>query len=92
MDSASYQGRVRTSCIILMRLDVNPTQPHINPDGQKIMGTHLHIYTENNDMTCAVPFDINNSDLYQLCFAFFERFNIVEPPDVYQQLTIEGVE
>ena len=53
---ASYQGRVRTSGVILMRLDVNPTAVHPNPDEEKITGTHLHVYTEEYDMAMAVPF------------------------------------
>ena len=85
---ATYQGRVRTSGVLLMRLDVNPTAVHPNPDGEKIEGTHLHIYTEKHDMGYAIPFDIESKDLYQLCFSFFERFTIVEPPTVMQQLTL----
>ena len=87
--SASYQGRVRYgSGAILMRLDVNPTQPHRNPDGEKISGTHLHIYTEEYGERMAVPFDVEDKDLFDLCYAFFERFNIVETPRVTQQLTL----
>jgi len=85
---ASYQGRVQTSGIILMRLDVNPTAVHTNPDGEKIMGTHLHVYTEEHDMAFATSFDIESKDLFQLCYSFFERFNIIEPPSVTQQLTL----
>jgi len=88
---ATYQGRVRTSGVILMRLDVNPTSVHLNPDGEKITGTHLHIYTEDSDTGFAIPFDVENKDLYQLCYSFFERFNIVEPPNVMQQLTLTEV-
>jgi hypothetical protein len=87
----SYQGRVRTSGTILMRLDVNPTAVHPNPDGEKIIGTHLHIYTEEHDMAYATAFDIENKDLYQLCHSFFERFHIVEPPNVTQQLELTEV-
>ena len=28
-----------------------------------------------------------NEDLFDLCYAFFERFNIVEPPNVTLQMT-----
>jgi hypothetical protein len=40
----------------------------------------------------AIPFDVNNKDLYQLCFSFFERFNIVDPPTISNQLTIDFAE
>ena len=88
---ASYQGRVRYSGVILMRLDVNPTNVHQNPSGEKIMGSHLHIYTEEHDMAMATIFDVENKDLFQLCYTFFERFNIVEPPEITQQLTLPEV-
>ena len=88
---ASYQGRVRISGIILMRLDVNPTAVHTNPNGERITGNHLHIYTEEYDMSYAISFDINNKDLYILCYSFFERFNIVEPPSVRQQIILAEV-
>jgi len=88
-NSVSYQGRVRYgSGAVLMRLDVNPTQAHPNPDGEKILGTHIHIYTEEYGMGVAVPFDIENKDIYELCYSFFERFNIIEPPNVTMQMTI----
>jgi hypothetical protein len=88
---ASYQSRIRTRGNILMRLDVNPTSAHTNPNGEKIIGTHLHIYTEEHDMALAIPFDVENKELYQLCYSFFERFNIIEPPNVTQQLALEEV-
>ena len=85
---ASYQGRVRTSGVILMRLDVNPTSVHSNPDGEKIMGTHLHIYTEEHEMGSAIPFDVENKKLYELCYTFFEKFNVIEPPSIIHQNTL----
>jgi len=88
---ASYQGRVRASGSILMRLDINPASVHINPDGEKITGTHLHIYTEEYDMSMAVPFDIENKDLYQLCRVFLEKFNVIETPMINQQFTLTEV-
>ena len=89
---ASYHGRVRTgSGAPLMRLDVNPTSIHTNPNGEKITGTNLHIYSEEHEMGVAMPFDIKNKDLFELCYTFFERFNIIEPPSVVQQLTLFGV-
>ena len=62
-----------------------------NPDGEKILGTHIHIYTEEHEMAMAIPFDVNNKDLYQLCYTFFDRFNIIDKPKIKQQLTLSGV-
>lgn len=39
-----FQNRVRTS-IVLVRLDIDGA-PHTNPDGQRLAGTHLHLFTE----------------------------------------------
>ena len=89
---ATYQGRVRTgSGAILMRLDVNPTGIHSNPNGEKITGSHLHIYSEEHDMSLAIPFDIGNKDLHELCYSFFKRFNIIESPSVIFQLRLPEV-
>lgn len=91
VDKVSYQGRMRTKGIPLMRLDVNPTSAHRNPDGEIIRGTHLHVYLEEYEMDYATLFDVESKDLYQLCYTFFERFNIVEPPTVTLQLKLTEV-
>lgn len=84
--SASYQGRMKKDDTILMRLDVNPSAVHTNPStGEKIIGTHLHIYDEKFEIQEAIPFDIENKDLFQLCFTFFEKFNIIVKPSISHQ-------
>jgi hypothetical protein len=85
----TYQGRIKSNNVILLRLDVNPSSIHINPsNGEKICGTHLHIYNEEYELSEAIPFDIKNADLYDVCFAFFEKFNIVEPPKITYQYSL----
>jgi hypothetical protein len=85
----TYQGRVKSNNIILLRLDINPTSVHKNPEnGEKIVGSHIHIYDEDMELKKAIPFDVGNKDLFELCFSFFEEFNIVEPPEIVQQLNI----
>jgi hypothetical protein len=89
---ASYQGRARHgSGSLLLRLDVNPSGVHQNPDGEKMTGTHLHVYSEEHEMRMAVPFDIENKGLYDLCFTFFDKFNIIESPKVNYQSSLEEV-
>lgn len=82
-EKCTYQGRVYQSNQILMRLDIDPNGRHTNPDGEIIRGNHLHIYHELYDMRFATPFDINDTDLYNTCYTFFEKFNIIQPPTVF---------
>lgn len=73
----TYQGRTAINNIPLLRLDVTKSS-HINPDGTKIEGTHLHIYREENDINYAIPFNIDNPNLYAYCLSFFEKFNLIK--------------
>lgn len=50
-----FQDRVRT-VVVLVRLDVDGA-PHSNPDGQRLAGTHLHIFREGFDDRWAYPVD-----------------------------------
>jgi hypothetical protein len=91
----TYQGRIKSNNIVLLRLDVNLSAIHVNPStGEKVRGTHLHIYTEKYELGEAIPFDITGKDIYSLCYTFFERFNIIEPPQINYQYTLtnEGCE
>ena len=63
--------------IPLLRLDITNSS-HINSDGTKIIGNHLHIYNEETEMLDAIPFDINRPDLYEYCLEFFKKFNIIQ--------------
>jgi len=77
---------IKSNNIILLRLDINPTAVHINQNGEKITGSHLHIYEdEHTEMKNVIPFDISNKDLFDLCQSFFEKFNVVEPPVIKYQ-------
>lgn len=85
----TYQGRTYINSIALLRLDVTNSF-HINPDGTKIQGPHLHIYNEENEMREAIPFNIENPNLYDYCLDFFKKFNlIVENSGILYQMEIE---
>ena len=87
-EKCTYQGRVRQSNQVLLRLDIDPNGKHTNPDGQVIHGNHIHIYTEAHDMKAAIPFDILDKDLYEVCYVFFKKFHIMKPPEVFSQQTL----
>ena len=73
----TFQGRTYMNSIPILRLDITNSS-HINSDGTKIIGNHLHIYNEDTEMSDAIPFDINRPDLYEYCLEFFKKFNIIQ--------------
>ena len=89
-EKCTYQGRVSQSNQILMRLDIDPNGRHTNPDGELICGNHLHVYHELYDMKFAVTFDIDDKDLFQTCYTFFEKFHIIQPPTMFCDVIMDG--
>jgi len=79
-----FQNRVRTT-IVLVRLDVDGA-PHTNPDGQRLSGTHLHLFKEGYDDRWAYPVDPSRFTLLSDAGATFQEFcafcKIESPPPV----------
>ena len=57
LSKLKFQNRVQ-SVVVLVRLDVDGA-PHTNPDGERLMGTHLHLFKEGYDDRWAYPVDRN---------------------------------
>jgi len=55
LSKLKYQTRGR-KVVVLVRLDIDGA-PHTNPDGEKIGGTHIHLYREGYDDKWAFPVD-----------------------------------
>ncbi|HSS97759.1 MAG TPA: hypothetical protein VLK33_12050 [Terriglobales bacterium] len=79
-----FQNRVRT-VIVLVRLDVDGA-PHTNPDGQRLSGTHLHLFREGYDDKWAYPVDPNIFTMLNDPGTAFQEFcnfcTIDSPPSV----------
>jgi hypothetical protein len=77
-----YQTRGR-KIFVLARLDLDGA-PHTNPDGQRVGGTHLHLYREGYEDKWAAPLDpavfSDPSDLGQAFADFCRLCNIPSPP------------
>jgi hypothetical protein len=84
-----FQNRVRT-VIVLVRLDIDGA-PHTNPDGQRLPGTHLHLFREGYDDKWAHPVDPNVFTLLSDPGATFQEFcafcKIEIPPPVQGVIT-----
>jgi hypothetical protein len=79
-----FQNRVQT-VVVLVRLDVDGA-PHTNPDGQRLSGTHLHIFKEGSDDKWAYPIDPSQFTLLSDPGTIFQEFcafcKIESPPPV----------
>ena len=74
---------------MLLELHINPTTVHYNPDGEKIISSHWHIYTEEYGRLYAFPADNIQSDAFvENTIAFLTRFNVVEQPTIHYQLEL----
>jgi len=79
-----FQNRVQT-VVVLVRLDVDGA-PHTNPDGQRLSGTHLHLFRERYDDRWAYPVDSSTFTLLSDPGTTFQEFcafcKIESPPPV----------
>ena len=84
-----FQNRVRT-VVVLVRLDVDGA-PHTNPDGERLSGTHLHLFREGYDDRWAYPVDPSNFNLLSDPGSTFRDFcafcKIEAPPPVQGVIT-----
>lgn len=80
-------ARIKKNGIMLLELHINPTTVHYNPDGEKITGSHWHVYTEGFGRTYAFPADDIETDKFvDNTIVFLEKFNVVERPNIIYQL------
>ena len=84
LSKLKFQNRVRTA-VVLVRLCVDGA-PHTDPDGQRLSGTHLHLYKEGCDDRWARPVDPVKFTLLSDPGATFQEFctfcSILAPPPV----------
>ena len=82
----NINARIKLNNIMLLELHVGDTLIHKNPDGEKIVGSHWHVYHENYGRSYAVKAEnIKCADFVQNTVDFLIRFNVVERPKVLFQ-------
>lgn len=80
-------ARIKKDGILLLELHINPTTVHYNPNGEKIEGSHWHIYSEEYGRTYTFPAtDIENENFVENTIFFLEKFNVIEKPNIAHQL------
>ena len=70
-------ARIKKNGTMLLELHINPSNVHRNPDGEKICGSHWHIYTEEYGRTYAFPAeDVQEDAFVDNTIAFLTKFNV----------------
>ncbi len=82
-------ARIIKNGILLLELHINPSTIHTNPDGEKIIGSHWHIYSEEYGRLWAFPTeDFNSEQFVENTVAFLDKFNVIEKPKINFQLEL----
>ena len=82
-------ARIEKNGIMLLELHINPSNVHPNPDGEKITGSHWHIYREGYGMLWAFPAEnIDSEEFVENTILFLEKFNVIERPTVNFQMEL----
>lgn len=85
----NFGARIKKNGILLLELHVNDSSVHLNPNGEKIIGSHWHFYTEEFGRDYAfLAEDIHNEMFVENAIMFLEKFNVVEKPTIIQQIEI----
>jgi hypothetical protein len=79
-----FQHRVR-AVVVMARLDIDGA-PHTNPDGQRLSGTHIHLFREGYDDRWAYSVDRKSFTLLTDPGTTFHKFcafcSIESPPPI----------
>lgn len=82
-------ARIKKDGIMLLELHINPGNIHTNPDGQKLIGSHWHIYSEKYGRAYAFPAEnIQSDDFVKNTKLFLENFHLVEIPHINFQMEL----
>lgn len=85
----SIGARIKKNGTMLLELHINRNGVHKNPDGNKLVGNHWHIYSEDYGRAQAFPADDIEDDAFvDNTLTFLEKFNVIDPPKVIFQLEL----
>lgn len=83
----NFGARIEKNNILLLELHIDKTIVHENPNGQKIYGSHWHVYHEKYGRKMAYPADdILSEDFVENTLLFLEKFKVVNSPTVLNQV------
>jgi|GEM_PF-5028690 len=51
----------------------------------------MHVYKENYEISFAVPFDVTDKNIVEICKYFLDRLNVIEYAQVIQRYSIDDL-
>ncbi len=85
----NYGARIKKNGIILLELHINAGNIHINPNGEKINGSHWHYYTLEDGLRNAFPAkDLSDNDFVENTIKFLEQFHVTKILSISHQTTL----
>lgn len=82
-------ARIQKNGVLLLELHISQNKIHLNPDGNKIVGSHWHIYTEEYGRRMAFPAENIESDKFvDNTLMFLDRFHVIKKPTINFQLEL----
>lgn len=79
-------ARIVKNGILLLELHINPSNVHSNPNGEKIIGSHWHIYSEEYGRLWAFPAEnLDSEQFVENTILFLEKFKVIEHPAIIFQ-------
>lgn len=90
LNKVTHQERYRKT-IPLVRIDINGPQ-HINPDGKRVSGNHIHLYREGYGDAFAIelPDNFDKSSNYKALMSFLRYCNVLEPSKIVTRGLFNG--
>lgn len=80
-------ARIVKNGILLLELHMNPSNVHRNPDGEKITGSHWHVYSEEYGRLWAFPAEnMDSEEFVENTMLFLKKFNVIEIPAISFQM------
>ena len=85
----SMNARISKNGTPLLELHIGRNAVHQNPDGQKVIGNHWRVYTEEHGRRFAFPADsIDDDQFVENTISFLNRFHVIKQPDINCQLEL----
>lgn len=82
-------ARIQKNGVLLLELHISQNKIHLNPDRNKIVGSHWHIYTEEYGRRMAFPAENIESDKFvDNTLMFLDRFHVIKKPTINFQLEL----